>query len=203
MVMKNRRKDRHEEMAPVSAPAANDETAPPEPKKRRRFAFGKRLMVIGFAVVLPVAVLGGLAASGGFQSVIKLVTGSSKDEGKKASKDLKLTDAALPYNPDAPTVLLPVGEIIVNMAPAPGQAKGRFLKIGVGLVIDQTVEEASKQKTPYIKDSFQEFLRQMDDGEVAGTAGLIRLRMELLRRSRAILGDNAVREVLITDLLVQ
>jgi len=54
-----------------------------------------------------------------------------------------------------------------------------------------------------MRDSFQDYLRQMTERDLQGTIGLVTLKAELLRRARAITESEAPREILISDLIVQ
>ncbi|MEE2526186.1 flagellar basal body-associated FliL family protein [Hyphobacterium sp. HN65] len=63
-------------------------------------------------------------------------------------------------------------------------------------------DNLTEAETRRIADQFLGFLRELRPEDLAGSAGLERVRMELLRRAQLILGEDRVRSVLITNLLI-
>jgi flagellar FliL protein len=55
----------------------------------------------------------------------------------------------------------------------------------------------------YLRDSFQDYLRQLGERDVQGSYGIAMLKSELLRRARAISASEAPQDILISDLIVQ
>ncbi|WP_421787297.1 flagellar basal body-associated FliL family protein [Hyphobacterium sp.] len=51
-------------------------------------------------------------------------------------------------------------------------------------------------------DQYMGFLRELRPEDLAGSAGMQRIRMELLRRAQLVLGEERVNSVLITNLLI-
>ena len=70
----------------------------------------------------------------------------------------------------------------------------------VGLGGDETVEDTVET---YLRDSFQDFLRQLHVSDLTGSYGLAMLKTELLRRARAVGHTDAPHEILIADMVVQ
>ncbi|WP_244439559.1 flagellar basal body-associated FliL family protein [Azospirillum baldaniorum] len=56
---------------------------------------------------------------------------------------------------------------------------------------------------PHLVNAQQEFLRNIDQHDLRGSAGLLRLREELRRRFNLILGPDTVSDVLLRSLLTQ
>ena len=54
-----------------------------------------------------------------------------------------------------------------------------------------------------MRDSFQDYLRTLDERDLRGSLGLSELKSELLRRARAVSGGEAPREILVSDMIVQ
>lgn len=54
-----------------------------------------------------------------------------------------------------------------------------------------------------MRDSFQEYLRQLNESDLQGSIGLVRLKAELLRRARVIAESEAPQQFLIADLIIQ
>ena len=99
-------------------------------------------------------------------------------------------------------VLMQLPDILVNIS---GQQRGStFLKVGATLQLESAASlPHARENTARIVDAFQGFLREMRPSDLAGSSGLLRLKEELLVRSNVALDDAPVRDVLLTELLVQ
>ena len=86
-----------------------------------------------------------------------------------------------------------------------GRQTTRFLKLNLALAYDNRVSGAEniESRKLFLRDSFQEYLRQLNENDLQGSIGLVRLKSELLRRARAISDSAAPQEFLIADLIVQ
>ena len=108
---------------------------------------------------------------------------------------------ALPPTPPNVT-FYDVPDILVNIqgndsAPA-------YLKLSVSLELDGPEEEAGlKALMPRIVDQFQGYLRELRMDDLKGSAGIVRLKEELLRRINASAAPYRVRDVLLKQMLVQ
>lgn len=101
-------------------------------------------------------------------------------------------------------VFVEVRDMLVNLAPEPGQPKGGFLKLKVALELkDAKVEEAVKPLMPRVEDAFQTYMRELRPSDLAGSAGLYRLREELLRRVNVAIHPAKAEAVLFKDVVVQ
>jgi flagellar FliL protein len=60
-----------------------------------------------------------------------------------------------------------------------------------------------KQEMPRLQDMLQTYLREMRPEELRGSAGIYRLREELLGRANVVLAPVRVNDVLFTQLLIQ
>ena len=97
-------------------------------------------------------------------------------------------------------------EMIVNISgtSASGKKTTRFLKLKVSLVVqDNGHYNEVESRRMYMRDAFQDYLRQIDEKELNGSLGLMNIKMNLLKRAKTILGNKTPREVLILDLVVQ
>jgi len=116
-------------------------------------------------------------------------------------------DAGHGVAPKEQIVVTPFKEIIVNIAAttATGRETTRFLKLNLALVYDEAVPGADQiePRKLFLRDSFQEYLRQLNEVDLQGSVGLVNLKSELLRRARAISDSDAPQEILIADLIVQ
>ena len=101
-----------------------------------------------------------------------------------------------------PTAFLEIPDILVNLA-STGR-KTSFLKLAVQLEVESP-EDAIKVKAvlPRLIDSFQVYLREMRIEDLKGSAGMYRLREELLTRVSAAAAPAKVVDVLFKEMLVQ
>ena len=158
---------------------------------------GKKKLIIIAAGVL-VLLLGGGAAfflmSGGEEPPAVAEGG----EGGGGAGEVAPSEPVVAATP----VLMRLPDILVNIS---GQQRGStFLKVGATLQLESSASlPDAEENTPRIIDSFQGFLREMRPSDLAGSAGLLRLKEELLVRSNEALDNAPVRDVLLTELLVQ
>ena len=93
-------------------------------------------------------------------------------------------------------------DILVNLASAGRQQSVLRLKVSLELASEQVRGDVDLL-LPRIIDNFQIYLRGLTLDELRGSAGLHRLREELLRRVSAEMPADAVRDVLFREMLVQ
>ncbi len=91
-------------------------------------------------------------------------------------------------------------ELIVNLWP---ETPSRFLKIGITLVTAEADRGRIEPMKPYLLNGLQDFLRNLDQKDLQGSAGLFRMRSELRRRFNLILGQEIVADVLLRSILTQ
>ena len=155
-----------------------------EPKKKR---FGGKMMLIagGGALVL---LLGGGAGAYFF-----LFAKPKPTETAQAG--------AVPLVP--PTVTYyDMSNIIVNIQTPDGAPA--YLKLSVSLELNTPEEKAGIQAfMPRIVDQFQGYLRELRIDDLRGSAGVMRLKEELLRRINVAAAPYRVRDVLLKEMIVQ
>jgi flagellar protein FliL len=117
-----------------------------------------------------------------------------------AKKEVVETEAPKPVA--KPTAFLELPDILVNLA-STGR-KTSFLKLSVQLEVE-SIEDANKVKSvlPRLIDSFQVYLREMRVEDLKGSAGMYRLREELLGRVNAAASPIKVSDILFKEMLVQ
>jgi len=149
----------------------------------------KLFIVIGLALLL---VIGGAAAAyftGLLQPVIDMISGGQH----KQEADVSIAQDAIFYD-------LP--EMLVNLNTA--GRKSTFLKIKVSLELDSPEDVAKIEKVmPRIIDNFQVYLRELRVEDLKGSAGMYRLREELLKRVGAAVAPSKINDVLFKEMLVQ
>ena len=93
-------------------------------------------------------------------------------------------------------------DIVVNIQSADGAPA--YLKLGVSLELDTAEEKPGIQiLMPRIVDQFQSYLRELRIDDLRGSAGVVRLKEELLRRINAAAAPYPVRDVLLKELIIQ
>ncbi|MGB5905295.1 MAG: flagellar basal body-associated protein FliL [Xanthobacteraceae bacterium] len=102
-----------------------------------------------------------------------------------------------------PPVFVDVPDILVNLAGLPGE-RVQYLKIKVVLEVkDEPLVEKIKPTMPRLLDIFQTYLRELRATDLAGSAGLFRLKEELTKRVNAVISPGQVNAVLFKEVVVQ
>ena len=113
---------------------------------------------------------------------------------------LSLLAPAAPAPQAAPVaVFLDVPRIILTI---PGE-RTQTLALAVVVEIDPAAADTARLLMPRIADSFNGFLSQVDPVAFSRRGILEIIREELATRTRFILGETAVRDLLITEFRVQ
>jgi flagellar FliL protein len=154
---------------------------------------GKKKLII-IAVVLLLAI-GGIAAAyftGLLQPIIELITGEEATKEEEEEKKVDKENA----------VFFPLKELIVNLNT--GGRNSTFLKIRVSLELADGGDISRIESVmPRIMDNFQVYLRELRIEDLKGSAGMYRLREELLTRVNAAAAPAKIRDVLFKEMLVQ
>ena len=162
----------------------------------------KVLSVVLIVVVGLVALVGGLVGAMGYQNALALVTG-----GPDTPEVAAVEEAVEPTAEGGAVIVTPFKEFIVNISAttATGRQTTRFLKLNTALVYDEAAPGANyiEERKDFVRDAFQDYLRQLSERDVQGSAGLAILKAELLRRARSVAGTDAPQEILISDLIIQ
>jgi len=167
------------------AEESQDAAAGAEAPKKKKFS-GKKLVLF---VVLPVLLLGGGGAAAFFMGFLG---GAKTEEAAHAEAPAET----------GPSVYYEMPEMLVNLVTT--GKKPSYLKLKVSLELKD--EEASKQVDavlPRVVDSFQVYLRALRVEDLQGSAGILRLRQELLTRVADAAKPTEVRDVLFKEMLVQ
>lgn len=166
-----------------------DEDVEVEATPRKRGLAGKKLVLI-VAVPLLLLILGGAGAY--FAGLLDPLLGGGQAEGEAALEE-EAAQASIFYD-------LP--EMLVNLN---SSARGAsYLKISVSLEITSDADRKRiEDLLPRIVDNFQVYLRELRIEDLSGSAGLQRLREELLLRVNAAVQPSVVKDVLFKEMLVQ
>ena len=112
--------------------------------------------------------------------------------------------AAAPQFPATPPQLAyyDVPDLIVNIQNSDGSPA--YLKLAVALELYSDDEKAGLQALmPRILDQFQGYLRELRVDDIKGSAGIMRLKEEMLRRINVAAAPYRVRDVLLKEMIVQ
>ncbi|AXK44163.1 flagellar basal body protein FliL (plasmid) [Erythrobacter aureus] len=93
-----------------------------------------------------------------------------------------------------------VPPMVVNLRTSGGQP--RFLKVHFLIVPTSASKKTEiEAKLPLIIDRFQPFLRELRPEDLSGSAAVYRIKEEMMVRAGKIVGDAAIRDILIQDLV--
>lgn len=151
-----------------------------------KFSGKKIVLFFVLPAIVLVAVGGGLMMSG--------ILGGGEDKAVAHAEQGAL--------PPVDAVFFDLPEMLVNL-----NTTGRrpvFLKMKVSLeLMDEGDAPRLKSLSPRIIDNFQVYLRELRIEDLRGSAGIYRLREELLARVNAAVRPAKIKDVLFKEMLVQ
>lgn len=152
---------------------------------------GKKLVLF---VVLPLLLLIGAAAGVFFSGILD--PPPPKEEHAAAPEPK-------PEEKDSPfPVFYDIPDMLININTT--GKRPTFLKISISLQISKDSDKPELDKImPRIIDNFQVYLRELRLEDLRGSAGMYRLREELLTRVAAAAQPVRVKDVLFREMLVQ
>lgn len=156
---------------------ADGEAAPEGGKKSK-----KKLIIIAAAAVVVLAGAGaGLYFSG-------ILGGSGKQEEEQKEKEKP--------------IFYSMPEMIINLA-SPGK-NASFLKASIILELPHALDAVTVENNlPRLMDAFNTYVRELRPSDLSGSAGITRLREELLLRANKALEPTKVNDVLFKEIVVQ
>ena len=174
------------------APAAESdkpEGEAAEGEKPARKGLGKFLSKKMLMIAVPVLLLLVLGGGGAYFFLFK----------KTPSAQAKAAD--VPLTP--PTVAFTdLDKLTVNIQGA--DSTPAYLQLSVSLELEnEEQKKAMEALMPRVKDQFQAYLRELRLEDLKGSAGVLRLKEELLRRVNVAAAPYHVRDVLLKEMLVQ
>jgi len=185
------------------------EAAAAPPKKKG--LVGKILGILSFAnplaiLKLPmklklIAIAGLLVVLGGGGAALYflVLSAPAEDPAVAETESVKTQKDKLPPEEAA---FLDIPNIIVNIQTPDTTAA--YLKLSVSLELDKMEDKAAIEPVmPRIIDQFQGYLRELRVEDIRGSAGVMRLKEELLRRVNLAAAPTPVRDVLLKEMIVQ
>ncbi|HEV7261021.1 MAG TPA: flagellar basal body-associated protein FliL [Bosea sp. (in: a-proteobacteria)] len=164
-------------------PKTKEEGAPGEeaPKGGKK----KLIMIVGGVILLA-------AAGGGGWFFLK----------KPSPEQIAAAEAA--KNVKKPVSFIEMKDMMIGITAGPQQDRQPIIKIKVVLeAADAKVSDEIKPLLPRVEDAFQVFMRELRPSDLEGSAGMYRLKEELLRRVNMTVFPAKVDAVLFKELLVQ
>ncbi len=120
---------------------------------------------------------------------------------KKGDAHEAKAEEAVPLTPPK-VAFTDMQDILVNIQSNDGTPA--YLKLGVSLELEDEVQKTALQPLmPRITDQFQAYLRELRLDDLKGSAGVLRLKEELLRRVNVAAAPYKVRDVLLKEMIVQ
>lgn len=109
------------------------------------------------------------------------------------------------HGQDKPLIVEPVfydlPDFLVNLSGPPPQ---HFLKMKVTLqIVDKDAAKRLDAEMPRVLDSFQVFLRELRPEDLQGSAGVLRVKEELLRRINLAVQPPLATDILFKEVIVQ
>ncbi len=164
-----------------------DGTADEIELKRKRWS-GKRIVLIAAPVLL-------LLIGGGTAATLFLGGESQKPQAVDPI-------AAAAASGDTQIVYVDLPDLLVNLKSS--DRNSSFLKLSIALEVKgQAQADAVKTMMPRVTDSFQVYLRELRIDDLSGSAGMFRLKEELLRRVNTTIAPLRINDVLFKEMLVQ
>ncbi|MCL4490676.1 MAG: flagellar basal body-associated FliL family protein [Nitrospirae bacterium] len=149
-----------------------------EPKKKR----SKNMLLI--IIIAAAVVVGGAGA-------FYFLTKSGGDKSHKAKGEAKKEDG----------VMFALDPFVVNLS---DQSGNRFLKVSLQLELaGPAVMEGAKAKTPQIRDSIITLLTSKTSDALISPEGKLQLKDEINITANQILGNNSVKNVYLTEFVMQ
>ena len=149
------------------------------PKKKKK---GPNLILI---IIIAVAVLAGGGGAFFFLSKSKSAKPEKKEETKAAEEG----------------VMFALDPFVVNLS---DQTGNRFLKVSVQLEVSgPVIMEKAKVKMPQIRDAIITLLTNKTSEALIAPEGKLQLKDEINMRANQILGENSVKNVYLTDFVMQ
>jgi len=173
---------------------------------------GKKKLIIIIALVFLV-IVGGVAGAyfmGLLDPVIEMIVGPDEsgeggeggEEGEDGEECEEGEEGEEGDCASGRAVFYDLQEILVNLNS--GGRKSSFLKIRVSLELASARDKAKMDTImPRVIDNFQTYLRELRITDLKGSAGMYRLREELLVRVNAAAAPAKIKDVLFKEMLIQ
>ncbi|WP_319775684.1 flagellar basal body-associated FliL family protein [Breoghania sp.] len=152
----------------------------------------KKIILIAAVAVVLLVVIGGAAY------FLGVFGGSDSEPAGIQSAD---GEGAPDFVPQKEVYFYDLPEVTVNLAT---QGQATYLKVQISLeVASREVADQIEPFLPRVMDAFQVYMRELRPVDLEGSAGLFRLKEELLRRINVAVYPARVDGVLFKEILIQ
>ena len=160
-------------------------------KKKKKGGKKKKIIIIAIALLVVVAI-----------AVPAALYLTGKIGGKSAAGEDEHVESSGGEGGEFQSVFYDMEEFVVNLNV--GSKRPSFLKMTVSLEVANELQIPTIERgMPRVRDSFQVYLRELRQEDLNGSAGLYRLREELLLRVNKIVYPAKINDILFKEILVQ
>lgn len=136
------------------------------------------------------AVLAFVLGGGGFYATWSgMVLGPPESRAAEGAEVVALPDVAF----------VPIEPVIISLGPG---AESNHLRFTAQLEVNSVHSSEVTHLLPRILDVLNGYLRAVDMAELEDPASLVRLRAQMLRRIQIVTGEGRVRDLLITEFVL-
>jgi flagellar FliL protein len=152
----------------------------------------RRILIIGAGAVLAIAAIGA-----GLYFFLGVGKSQPADQAQAQAGQV------ISVPPAAPGFIFNLPELTINLNTS-GKEGDSFMKLTVALeVADQKMMTDIQPRMAKVLDAFQVYLRELRPSDLEGSAGIYRLKEELLRRVNVAIAPAHVDGILFKEILVQ
>ncbi len=126
---------------------------------------------------------------GGFYAVYSGLILAPATEGAAAAEGVAAPEIAF----------VPVAPVVISLGKV---SENRHLKFTAQLEVEKAAEGAVTRLLPRIVDVLNGYLRAVEVAELEDPDALVRLRSQMLRRIQIVTGDGQVRDLLVTEFVL-
>ncbi len=153
----------------------------------------KKPLLLG---VVLAAVLGGV---GFYATWSGLILGAGTEETHAGAAGDGHGGGAMGVNPLPDIAFVPIDPVVISLGPA---ATADHLKMSAQLEVGAAYAAEVQHLMPRILDVLNGYLRAIDVAEIEDPAALVRIRAQLLRRIQIVTGEGRVRDLLVTEFVL-
>ena len=164
----------------------------------------KIIIIIGLVLLIIVGGVAGAYFMGLLDPVVEMIVGPEDATGGEGEGDDgdACEEGEEGEEAKCAAVFYDLQELLVNLNS--GGRKSSFLKIRVSLELASARDKAKMDTImPRVIDNFQTYLRELRIADLKGSAGMYRLREELLVRVNAAAAPAKIKDVLFKEMLIQ
>ena len=166
-----------------------DEDAEPEagedeeaPKK------GGKGMILGLVGAL---IMGGGGFFAAYSGMLPIGGGAPEEEEKAPAPQAMAAQMAVEF--------VPLDNLVVSLG---REARASHLQFGAQLEVVPGTAEEVRGMMPRILDVLNTFLRAVDESELESPSAMLRLRAQMLRRVQIVTGEGKVKDLLVTEFVL-